>query len=299
MDKKNPKEFGRQSVDAHICRQLDNVIRIGGRSKECGREIAQALKRIERLLEGNQCLPSSLKTELANVAKLNETRRGQNFRILKSIDSIEPSIRARLVAERTRDNHQPIKKYQMDLICGILNDHGIKSGNVAEIGGSGNAFMPDALPGFDYKFLSLFAEPKLPHVIQADITNCDHIPDQSFDVILSFSVLEHVDRPWLAAKHITRLLKPGGITFHAMPFSYFYHEAPIDYWRCTPQCLAFLFSELEPLVQEFYGANRRRNNFGSRFNPVDGCGGPQFAPDAFGGWRENWHTFYAGRKSVG
>ncbi len=79
-------------------------------------------------------------------------------------------------------------------------------------------------------------------------------------------------------------------------FSYFYHGAPADYWRFTPDALKLIFSELKPLTAEFYGKNRRRDNRGSDVNAVDRDGGPEFAVDAFGGWRENWFSIYVGQK---
>ena len=71
----------------------------------------------------------------------------------------------------------------------------------------------------------------------------------------------------------------------------------MDFWRYTPEAMKQLFPDLECLHASFYSANRRRNNLGSAVNPVDGDGGAQFSEDAFGGWRENWFTLYAGRKT--
>lgn len=171
------------------------------------------------------------------------------------------------------------------------------TGLVAEIGGSRNGLKAH-LPEWDFRFLSLYPGDD-PDMVVADITACPQIPDESFDAVVSVNCYEHIERPWRAAEEITRILKPGGITYHLAPFSYFYHLAPIDYWRYTPEALASLFRDLEPLKVEFYGANRRRNNLGSEGNPVDGDGGPAFAPDGFGGWRENWYAVYIGRKSTG
>jgi SAM-dependent methyltransferase len=66
-------------------------------------------------------------------------------------------------------------------------------------------------PRFRYHDLRLVAS-DIPNTIIADITGCaDVIPDDSFDVVFSSDVFEHIDRPWLAAQEITRILRPGGI----------------------------------------------------------------------------------------
>jgi SAM-dependent methyltransferase len=178
----------------------------------------------------------------------------------------------------------------------ILDANGL-TGCVAEIGGAGNG-LRTLLPEWEFTFLSLYPGDD-PDMVVADITACPQIPDESYDAVVSVNCFEHVERPWRAADEITRILRPGGVAYHVAPFSYFYHRAPIDYWRYTPDAMAAMFGDLEPLKAEFYGANRRRNNRGSTANPVDGDGGAAFAEDGFGGWRENWYAVYAGRKSDG
>ena len=177
-----------------------------------------------------------------------------------------------------------------------LKESGLKSGLICEIGGPQNSFARK-LPNYKFEFLSLFPVEDRDDVIVADVTQCDYVPSERYDAIFSISVFEHISKPWLAAEQMIRMLKPGGIVYHAAPFSYFYHGAPADYWRYTPAGLELLFSSLEPLVSEFFGGNRRRDNRGSPNNRVDADGGQLFAVDAFGGWRENWFSIYCGRKN--
>lgn len=188
-----------------------------------------------------------------------------------------------------------IREYILADLKETLTANGL-AGPIAEVGGSRNG-LSARLPEHDFTFLSLYPTDD-PATIVADITNCPQIPDDSFDAVVSIACFEHVERPWRAAEEMTRILKPDGISYHVAPFSYFYHLAPIDYWRYSPDALAFLFRDLEPLRTEFYGANRRRNNMGSDLKPIDSHGEPQFAIDGFGGWRENWHAIYVGRKNA-
>jgi SAM-dependent methyltransferase len=197
-------------------------------------------------------------------------------------------------AERGNGERVRFREFLFDLFVGTLRTNGILRGVIAEIGGSKNSFL-SRLPDYEARFLSLLPATDS-RVIVADVTNCPQVPDASFDAIFSLSVLEHVTHIHDAAREITRLLKPGGITMHAVPFSYFFHGAPVDYWRVTTTAMSGLFEELETIDCFFYSHNRRRNNLGSDVNPVDQDGGALFAPDAFGGWRENWFTIYIGRK---
>lgn len=214
---------------------------------------------------------------------------------LAQIKSLEADIRDLCEAELGRKGKIPFRDHIFKLFVNELKKAGIKQGVIAEIGGKQNSFL-NRLPQFTPKYLSIYPVKDDSSVIVADITNCPHVPSESFDAIISIGVLEHVTRIHDAAREIIRLLKPNGITLHAVPFSYFFHGAPVDYWRVTPTAMSNLFEELETIEAYFYSENRRRNNMGSESNRIDQDGGPQFAPDAFGGWRENWFTIYIGRK---
>ncbi len=168
----------------------------------------------------------------------------------------------------------------------MLGKSGVKGGRILEIGGRANPYK-DWFPGFEYNALDL--EISEPGVIQGDITNCPEIESESFDAIISVDVFEHIREPWLAGPEITRLLKPGGFTYHSTLFSWRYHPCPVDYWRYTPEALSFIFQDLRVMQAQFDTVERRRN--------LVGKGKHKLEPDAFGGWRENWRVFYAGVKN--
>lgn len=170
----------------------------------------------------------------------------------------------------------------------ILDESSCHGGTMLEIGGRLNPRNKD-FPQFTYHALDLQDAPGAQvEVAVGDITDCPHIPDESYDFIFSLDVFEHIDKPWLAAQEIQRLLKPGGVTVHSTLFSWRYHPCPIDYWRYTPEGLRSLFGELECLHAEFDLVERRRDLRGRDGNLVE-C-------DALGGWRENVRVNYAGRK---
>jgi SAM-dependent methyltransferase len=60
------------------------------------------------------------------------------------------------------------------------------------------------------------------------------LPDQSFDVVLSDFVLEHVTEPALFLREVRRLLKPGGLFVFRTPNRWHYVSLAA---RLTPHCL--------------------------------------------------------------
>lgn len=57
--------------------------------------------------------------------------------------------------------------------------------------------------------------------------------DESIDLFVSSSVLEHVYNPELAISEMYRCLKAGGYVYAEIPFLRSFHMAPIDYQRYT------------------------------------------------------------------
>ncbi|WP_375430930.1 class I SAM-dependent methyltransferase [uncultured Friedmanniella sp.] len=170
-------------------------------------------------------------------------------------------------------------------------------GDVLEIGGHRLAKCAVAefpAPRFAYHDLNLAAS-DIPDTIIADITDCRAtIPDESFDVVFSSDVFEHIDRPWLAAEEISRILKPGGIAITWTLFSWRNHPCPIDYWRYSAECLEFLFGGLELLEKGYDLSDRRADQPG-----FWGSGMDSVPVDHLGGWREHWAVYHVGRKGPG
>jgi SAM-dependent methyltransferase len=65
-------------------------------------------------------------------------------------------------------------------------------------------------------------------------------PAESFDVVLSDSVLEHVMQPFAVMDEIHRVLKKGGRGFILVPFHYKAHGSPHDFFRYSKGGLHFL-----------------------------------------------------------
>jgi hypothetical protein len=65
--------------------------------------------------------------------------------------------------------------------------------------------------------------------------------DRSFGALVSASVLEHLEAPWLFAAEANRVLKTGGLLYHAAPGAWPAHAQPNDFWRMSAAGLQVLF----------------------------------------------------------
>jgi SAM-dependent methyltransferase len=92
---------------------------------------------------------------------------------------------------------------------------------------------------------------------QCDLTKELPFADASFDSILLSDVLEHIPTPERLWCEMARLLKPGGTLLLNVPFFYWLHEEPYDYYRYTKYALR-RFAEVSGfgiiLIKELGGA---------------------------------------------
>ena len=109
----------------------------------------------------------------------------------------------------------------------------------------------DYFPGADFRTLDL-APNDDPRHIHGDLMK---LPEGmgTYDLVIANSVIEHIDRPWVAAPNITSLVRPGGYLFICMPWFYPVHEGPYygDHWRATPSGMRFLFDQMTEVRHEF------------------------------------------------
>jgi SAM-dependent methyltransferase len=65
--------------------------------------------------------------------------------------------------------------------------------------------------------------------------------ERSFEAVVSASVLEHLQAPWLVAAEINRVLEIGGLVYHQAPTAWPAHAQPNDFWRMSADGLRVLF----------------------------------------------------------
>lgn len=78
-------------------------------------------------------------------------------------------------------------------------------------------------------------------------------PDGSYDTVICTGVLEHVRQPWIVAKELERMVKPGGHLIVAAPFMVGYHADPHDYFRFSMEGMNTLFTNVKILELSTYG----------------------------------------------
>jgi SAM-dependent methyltransferase len=77
------------------------------------------------------------------------------------------------------------------------------------------------------------------------LTDAARLPfrDDCFDGVVTLATLEHVRRPWIVAKELVRVLKPGGTLIADVPFLQPVHGYPSHYFNMTSEGLKSLFEE--------------------------------------------------------
>jgi SAM-dependent methyltransferase len=93
----------------------------------------------------------------------------------------------------------------------------------------------------EWHTLDLFRDARLTYVAESEYRF--PIPDDSYDVVLSGQVIEHVRKPWIWIREIARVCRPGGLVITINPVSWPYHEAPIDCWRVFPDGMKALYDD--------------------------------------------------------
>lgn len=144
-----------------------------------------------------------------------------------------------------------------------------------------------------YEYYGLDLTPEAAErVLTGDVCDPSFVADRPeyegfFDVVYSNNVFEHLRKPWLAARNIVGMLRPGGICITITPFSLRYHESPADYFRYTHTGLSSLFEDAGPVktLLAGYDLYGRRNNWQGL-----GTANDTVPVDSFGAWRENWFT---------
>lgn len=68
------------------------------------------------------------------------------------------------------------------------------------------------------------------------LTNPYSLPfdDESIEVVVSSSCLEHSEMFWLVFTDVLRVLKPDGLLYLNVPSNGFFHRYPVDCWRFYP-----------------------------------------------------------------
>lgn len=97
------------------------------------------------------------------------------------------------------------------------------------------------------------------------------VQNETYDIVVSNNVIEHVRKIWVWMKELQRITKRDGFIIIVNPLSWPYHEAPVDCWRIYPEgmkalCedanLKVILSTYESLEMEHYHLNSDLPTFG-------------------------------------
>lgn len=79
--------------------------------------------------------------------------------------------------------------------------------------------------------------------IAADLNKPLPIESDVADTVVSLSVMEHLCEPQMMLNEAFRILKPSGAMVLQVPWQWWIHEAPYDFFRYTPYGLKYLFEK--------------------------------------------------------
>jgi len=79
--------------------------------------------------------------------------------------------------------------------------------------------------------------------IAADLNKPLPIESEVADTVVSLSVMEHLCEPQMMLNEAFRILKPEGCIVLQVPWQWWIHEAPYDFFRYTPYGLKYLFEK--------------------------------------------------------
>lgn len=102
----------------------------------------------------------------------------------------------------------------------------------------------------DIKFIVDCKNSKIVEAHYPDV-DMEHLPykDESFDYVISDQIIEHLENPWKAIAESHRVLKKSGIAIHTTCFMNYFHPAPKDFWRFSPDALRSLCKEFTEVLQ--------------------------------------------------
>jgi SAM-dependent methyltransferase len=81
------------------------------------------------------------------------------------------------------------------------------------------------------------------------------VHSDSYDIVLSGQVIEHVAKIWRWMPEVARVTKPGGLVITINPTSWPYHPAPIDCWRIFPDGMKALCEDAGLVVETSFSGS--------------------------------------------
>lgn len=100
--------------------------------------------------------------------------------------------------------------------------------------------------GWSYTGLDIEAGPNV-DIVAKDPYNFP-MDDNTYDILISGSTMEHVEATWKWIPELVRVLKPGGLLCITTHWSEREHRYPVDCWRIMPDGMRYIFNETGQLA---------------------------------------------------
>jgi SAM-dependent methyltransferase len=182
---------------------------------------------VSQYLYRNRLTPASAFIQISPSTKRNSEAKGRRF-CFSGIDVALPGAPNPLSVQINRGNCYP------DAYHWILNQLP-REARVLDCGSGDRTYGDSRVLSFEF----------LPFELP-DIFGDGHaLPflDTSFDAVFSQAVIEHMSDPFLAAREIFRILKPGGLVYAESAFMQPLHAVPYHFFNTTPLGIKEVFSK--------------------------------------------------------
>lgn len=166
----------------------------------------------------------------------------------QALDRLEaPVLRLPFLWEFLLDGRTPARAMSDVAMQALLPGLG-GPGTIIELGAAGDYYKNFVPSG--QRYLTSNLAPGCD--VRLDMTKLD-LADSSVDALVSVFALEHLYDFEAVFAEQQRVLKPGGRLLLVVPFLYYYHAAPDDFFRFTASALDRLLAPLDVLVRQPLG----------------------------------------------
>jgi SAM-dependent methyltransferase len=94
------------------------------------------------------------------------------------------------------------------------------------------------------------------------------VESESYDLIISGQVIEHVRKIWQWMAELKRIVKPDGLVIIVNPVSWPYHAFPVDCWRIFPEGMKALSEEVGLELVECSYESLEAAHFAGTYTPT-------------------------------
>jgi tetratricopeptide (TPR) repeat protein len=160
--------------------------------------------------------------------------------------------------------HKIFHKFE-DIAGSLKNPRVLEIGSRSKFGMAWKWFLPTPCQyvGFDIK------EGENVDVVGDAHFLSSYFPENSFDLIYSFAVFEHLMVPWKVAIEMNRVMAIGAIGFVIAPQAYPLHEQPSDFFRFSDMAWHAIFNRLTGFEIIGAGMSDRVYIVPANINPVN------------------------------